>query len=190
MASPFRSIRSETAGAVPTAGQLEVGQIAVNIADRKFFTKNAAGTVVELSPMPGAGEVTLVEPFESSAVATNLAASTFNAVSDPYLRRMVDLRHSTKMRIMGDFKGSVATATKMRIQYHTGGNWLVSSGDGGWATLGDSAGSHTIQTPWVSSEITIPTAARIKDCVIRCGIYDGNGTADPLISTCFLYFGN
>ena len=41
--------RSTTSGAIPTSGQLEQGELAVNLADRKLFTKNASGTVVALS---------------------------------------------------------------------------------------------------------------------------------------------
>jgi hypothetical protein len=40
--------RSTTPGAVPTAGQLDVGELAVNTADAKLYTKHNDGTVKEL----------------------------------------------------------------------------------------------------------------------------------------------
>jgi hypothetical protein len=41
--------RSESASSVPASGDLEVGEIAVNSADQKIYTKKADGTVVEVA---------------------------------------------------------------------------------------------------------------------------------------------
>ena len=49
MANTIQIKRSSTAAAIPTAGQLAVGELAVNLADKKLYSKNAAGTVVELT---------------------------------------------------------------------------------------------------------------------------------------------
>lgn len=48
MAATIKIKNSSTAGAVPTSGQLVQGELAVNVTDRRIFTENAAGTVVEL----------------------------------------------------------------------------------------------------------------------------------------------
>lgn len=40
--------RSETSGA-PGAGDLESGELAVNLADKKIFVKNTAGTVITIA---------------------------------------------------------------------------------------------------------------------------------------------
>jgi hypothetical protein len=40
--------RSETTGAEPTAGDLAVGELAVNLTDKKIFSKKTDGTVVAL----------------------------------------------------------------------------------------------------------------------------------------------
>lgn len=45
MASTIRHKRSTTAGAVPAAGALVEGEIAVNVADGKVFVKRSNGTV-------------------------------------------------------------------------------------------------------------------------------------------------
>lgn len=39
---------SSTTGAVPSTGQLVQGEVAVNVTDRKLFTKTSTGTVVEI----------------------------------------------------------------------------------------------------------------------------------------------
>ncbi len=40
--------RSETTGSEPTAGDLAVGELAVNLTDKKIFSKKTDGTVVAL----------------------------------------------------------------------------------------------------------------------------------------------
>jgi hypothetical protein len=43
---------SSTASSIPTAGQLTAGELAVNTADKRVFTKNAAGVVIETGINP------------------------------------------------------------------------------------------------------------------------------------------
>ena len=48
MTDLIRHKRSSTAGAVPTAGQLQDGELAINTADGKAFMKRDDGAVVEI----------------------------------------------------------------------------------------------------------------------------------------------
>ena len=68
MATVIKPKRSETALSVPAAGSLAVGEIAMNVADGKFYTKTSGGVVKE---MGGAGAVTLQDVTTSGAVTTN-----------------------------------------------------------------------------------------------------------------------
>ncbi len=125
-------------------------------------------------------------PYQAaSAVATNLALNAFNAVSDPNYRQIHDLRGMTKVRIQGRIGGALTAATKLRFQYHLGGNPAVVTGDAGWATLADSAGSHTLNAIFYDAEMEIPAAAQVNNCLLRVGLFSGNGVADPTI-TCAL----
>jgi hypothetical protein len=79
MSNTIQIKRSSTAASVPTAGQLAVGELAVNLADRKLFTKNASNAVVELG---GAGvdlttnqTIAGVKTFSSSPVVPNATTS-------------------------------------------------------------------------------------------------------------------
>jgi pseudouridine-5'-phosphate glycosidase len=54
---------SSSAGAVPSAGQLVRGELAVNVTDRKLYTLNASNAVVLLS----SGEITLTTTGTSGA---------------------------------------------------------------------------------------------------------------------------
>ena len=66
MATVIKPKRSEVAASVPSTGDLEVGEIALNIVDGKFFTKTSSNVVKEVG---GAGSVTLQS-------VTNIGAST------------------------------------------------------------------------------------------------------------------
>ena len=68
MPTVFKPKRSEVAAAIPTSGQLEAGEIAINITDGKFYTKTTAGVVKEVG---GAGSVTLQGATNSGNTTTN-----------------------------------------------------------------------------------------------------------------------
>jgi hypothetical protein len=68
MTTVFKPKRSEVAASIPTSGQLEVGEIALNITDGKFYTKTSSNIVKEVG---GAGAVTLQGVTNIGAVTTN-----------------------------------------------------------------------------------------------------------------------
>jgi hypothetical protein len=68
MTTVFKPKRSEVAASVPTTGQLEVGEIALNITDGKFYTKTSGNIVKEVG---GAGAVTLQGVTNVGAITTN-----------------------------------------------------------------------------------------------------------------------
>ena len=64
MATVIKPKRSETALAVPSAGSLEVGELALNVTDGKFYTKTSGNAVKEVG---GAGSVTLQNVMTNGA---------------------------------------------------------------------------------------------------------------------------
>ena len=64
MPTVIKPKRSETALAVPTAGSLEVGELALNVTDGKFYTKKSDNSVKEVG---GAGSVTLQDVMTNGA---------------------------------------------------------------------------------------------------------------------------
>ena len=52
MANTIITKNSATATAVPTSGELVQGELAVNVTDKRIFTENSGGTVVELGVNP------------------------------------------------------------------------------------------------------------------------------------------
>ena len=55
MANKIVIKKSSVAGKVPVAGDLDVGELGVNVTDAKLYTKNASGVIVQLG---GGGDVT------------------------------------------------------------------------------------------------------------------------------------
>ena len=73
MATVIKPKRSETTSQIPGSGVLEAGELAMNVADGKFYTKKSDNSVVEVG---GAGSVTLQN------VMTNGASSTTDILLD------------------------------------------------------------------------------------------------------------
>ena len=105
MSTVIKPKRSETALAVPSAGSLEVGELALNVTDGKFYTKTSANAVKEVG---GAGSVTLQNVMTNGATTItdlvldqgarlvfegNLANSyeTFLTVAEPTADRTITL---------------------------------------------------------------------------------------------------
>lgn len=138
---------------------------------------------------PSKTHVVLHHPLMvASAVATNLALNTFNAVSDPSLRQIVNLTGCTKVRLVGRIGGTLTAVTKLRVQYHLGANPAVVTGDAGWVTLLDTAGAHTVSVMFYTAEIAVPAAAQVNNVLVRVGLFSGDGVADPTITCCTLSF--
>jgi hypothetical protein len=82
MANTIITKNSATATAVPTAGQLVQGELAVNVTDKRLFTENSGGTVVEVGTNPStiavAGNATVGGTLGVTGLAT-LASSTLTA---------------------------------------------------------------------------------------------------------------
>ena len=68
MTTVIKPKRSAVPASVPTSGQLEIGELAINIPDGKLYTKDSTGTIRELG---GAGSVSLQNVTNIGAVTTN-----------------------------------------------------------------------------------------------------------------------
>jgi hypothetical protein len=69
MANKIILKKSSVVAKVPVPGDLEIGEIAVNLADAKLYTKNAGGTVIQLGGGSGSGDVVGPSSATDNAVA-------------------------------------------------------------------------------------------------------------------------
>ena len=83
MATVIKPKRSETASSIPSGASLEVGEIAMNVTDGKFYTKTSGGTVKE---MGGAGSVTLNNVVTNGATAeSDITLNGANLIFEGFL---------------------------------------------------------------------------------------------------------
>ena len=80
MASIYRHKRNATAGVIPPAGNLFVGELAINTADGKVFTKKDNGTVVEIGGGSSSSSVDLFDTKREMHYLKNANATTYTAV--------------------------------------------------------------------------------------------------------------
>jgi hypothetical protein len=81
--TPIQLYYSTTAAAVPTAGNLASGELAINITDGKLYYKSNAGVVTLLAGAtagPAGGSNTQVQ-FNSSGALAGSANLTFNGTT-------------------------------------------------------------------------------------------------------------
>ena len=61
--------RSETASSIPSTSDLAVGELGMNTADQKLYTKNSSNVIVEVANATGVSETTATD----NAVAMSIA---------------------------------------------------------------------------------------------------------------------
>ena len=74
MAIAIKPKRSETALSVPSAGDLEIGEIAVNITDQKIYSKSSGGSVVVI----GSSGITALVDDTTPQLGGNLDLNSSN----------------------------------------------------------------------------------------------------------------
>lgn len=65
MATKIKPYRSEVATRIPSASNMDVGELAMNVQDGKFYTKTSIGQIKELG---GAGSITLQDVTANGAI--------------------------------------------------------------------------------------------------------------------------
>jgi hypothetical protein len=80
MPSTIVTKNSSTAAAVPSAGSLTQGELAVNVTDKKLYTKDSGGTVVELTGLKSSDIGVSVQAYDADLTtlgAGGASARTF-----------------------------------------------------------------------------------------------------------------
>lgn len=117
MANQLLHKRSSTASAIPSAASLTVGELAINTADGKLFTKKSDGTVVEISGASGG-----VSNGDKGDITVSSGGSTWT------------------------IDNSVVTVAKINATGTPSGTTFL-RGDGAWATPSGGGGSSVTEIP-------------------------------------------
>ena len=81
MATKIITKNSSTATAIPTAGDLVQGELAVNVTDKRLFTEDSGGAIVELGTNPStltSGAATFSGTVTADGLTVDASNSTFN----------------------------------------------------------------------------------------------------------------
>ena len=135
--------RSSTASSVPAAASLQSGELAVNLADQKLYSKTAGGTVVQV----GFGNLT------SAMVTTALGFTPYNSTNpNGYITASGSITGSS-----GSCTGNAATATRWAT-----GRTIALTGDvTGTSAAFDGSAPLSFAATLANSGVTAGTYAKV-----------------------------
>ncbi len=143
MANTILLKRSSTASSVPAAGSLQAGELAVNLADQKLYSKTAGGSVVQV----GFGNLT------SAMVTTAIGFTPYNSTNPSgYITSGGSITGSS-----GSCTGNAATATKWAT-----GRAIALTGDvSGTSAAFDGSAALSFATTLANSGVTAGTYTKV-----------------------------
>ena len=135
--------RSSTASSVPAAASLQSGELAVNLADQKLYSKTAGGTVVQV----GFGNLT------SAMVTTALGFTPYNSTNPSgYITASGSITGSS-----GSCTGNAATATR----WATGRTISLTGDVTGTSAAFDGSAALSFATTLANSGVTAGTYLKV-----------------------------
>ncbi len=184
MATKIVTKNSSTASAVPTASDLVQGELAVNVADKRLFTEDNGGAIVELGTNPsgnvtfqdngkaifGAGsDLQIYHDGDTSYIShnttgTDLVIEATSPGDDVIVRAADDLN----FRVNGNENGIVVVGEGATSLYHANSQKLATTSTGIDVTGTATMDAATVQT-------TGSTTA-----VLTLNNADGNGTLSQI----------
>ena len=121
MANKIILKKSSVAGKIPLATDLDVGEVALNLADKTLYSKDAGGTVIQIGGGSGTGDV--VGPSS----ATDNAIARFDTTTGKLIQNSVVTVSDT---------GAIAGATTITdinyVDFNTGYTTTLGAGQLGW----------------------------------------------------------
>ena len=133
MATRIKPLRTEVATRIPASSALEVGELAMNVHDGKFYTKTIVGNIKEIG---GVGGITLQEVTNNQAITDKditMNGSQFifeGDVANAFETELTVLEPTGDRTIsLPDVTGTAITTGNLTIDGSAGGDALASDGD-------------------------------------------------------------
>jgi hypothetical protein len=157
--TPIQLYRSTTAAAVPTAGNLVAGELAINLTDEKLYFENASGVVKVLADSTYVGTVTSVAasggttgmtfsggPITGAGTLTlsgTLAVANGGTGQTTYTNGQLLIGNTTGNTLT---KATLTAGSGVSISNGTGSITISATGSGGTVTSVDASGGTTGMT--------------------------------------------
>jgi hypothetical protein len=170
--TPISLYYSTTAAAVPSAGNLVAGELALNTLDEKLYFKNSAGTVKLL-----ASNATSAPVLSFSAGTTGLTPSTATTGAITLAGTLANTNGGT---------GATAAFTQYGITYASSTTVLATTAAGTSTTVlhGNASGAPTFGAVSLTADVsgTLPVAngGTSLTTLTANNVMLGNGTSAPL----------
>lgn len=168
MSSTIITKNSSTASAVPLAGDLVKGELAVNVTDKKLYSKDNAGTVFLLASSADAANAA-TSATNAAASAVSAAASAVSAAESASVFGVVRVARTSNTALTSANKGNLIDITSGTFTQtfnscaSLGNSWYcyIDNNGSGDITL-DPNGSETIDG--LTSFIMYPGEVRLIQC--------------------------
>ena len=116
MATKIVTKNSSTASAVPTASDLVQGELAVNVADKRLFTEDNAGAIVELGTNPSTIDINA-----GSIDGTAIGASSASTGAFTTLTASGEITANGGIALPDDGVLSLGTSDELTLKHHNSG---------------------------------------------------------------------
>lgn len=144
--TPIIIYHSDTAAAVPSTGNLTNGELAINITDKKIYTKSLAGSLVTLVDTMGSQSAAAVAITGGTINGTVIggsspAAGTFTTVNGTVLTMTGDSAFNSTgaLKIPVGTTGQQPTGADGKIRYNSSITKYEGYSNGAWSSLGGGA---------------------------------------------------
>lgn len=144
--TPIIIYHSDTAAAVPSTGNLTNGELAINITDKKIYTKSLAGSLVTLVDTMGSQSAAAVAITGGTINGTVIggsspAAGTFTTVNGTVLTMTGDSAFTSTgaLKIPVGTTGQQPTGADGKIRYNSSITKYEGYSNGAWSSLGGGA---------------------------------------------------
>ena len=133
MTTRIKPLRTEVATRIPASSALEVGELAMNIHDGKFYSKTSVGNVKEIG---GVGGITLQQVTNNDAITDrDITMDGSNFIFEGYISNAFEttltVSEPTADRVitLPDITGTAITTGNLTTDGTPGGDSLASDGD-------------------------------------------------------------
>ena len=149
MATKIVTKNSSTASAVPTASDLVQGELAVNVADKRLFTEDNGGSIIELGTNPSTIDINAGSIDGTAIGASSASTGAFTTLTASGLTVDTNTLYvdSTNNRVG---IGTTSPSNDLHVSSTTGSAKLTSTG-GGANLFMESADGNTTRIRWDSN---------------------------------------